>query len=207
MDPVIVAISVALVWSVAVVIPGPNFFITVQTAISKSRGSALVVVSGICVGTVIWAVSGFFGIAVLFNTVPWVYFVLKLVGGLYLIYLGVRLLMHKSNRRKQVLAESSVVIAPMQSFRLGLFTNLSNPKTAAFVTSLMVATMPSNVSPWLGFVCIFLMAAISCGWYTLVAFVFSFQTFRKVYQRFMRWIEGLAGIVFAGFGVKLVVSD
>ena len=101
----------------------------------------------------------------------------------------------------------STNINPIQGYKLGLLTNLSNPKTAAFVTSLFAATMPSNAPFWLGFMSVALMFLISILWYTSVAYIFSLDRFRSLYLKSRIWIERFAGAIFIGFGVKLVASE
>lgn len=54
-----VLLSVASIWTVAVVTPGPNFFLTVQTSLGRSRPAALRSVLGIACGTAIWGLCGF----------------------------------------------------------------------------------------------------------------------------------------------------
>ena len=85
-DVATVLLSVAGLWTVAVVTPGPNFFLTVQTAVGGSRRAALWSVLGTSCGTVVWGLSGFFGLALLFQAAPWLYGSLKLLGGAYLVY-------------------------------------------------------------------------------------------------------------------------
>lgn len=203
----IILLSVAILWGIAVITPGPTFFITVKTAIGQSRRSALFVVLGSSTGTTLWGLSGFFGIALLFKTAPWIYLSLKLLGGTYLIYLGLKLIMPNTRAGSSHRVSFSTNIDPIQGYKLGLLTNLSNPKTAAFVTSLFAATMPSNAPFWLGFMSVALMSLISVLWYTTVACVFSLDRFRSLYLKSRIWIERFAGAIFIGFGMKLVASD
>ncbi|MCP3951974.1 MAG: LysE family transporter [Desulfobacterales bacterium] len=101
----------------------------------------------------------------------------------------------------------STDITLVQGYKLGLLTNLSNPKTAAFVTSLFAVTMPSNATFLLGFTSVALMSFISILWYTAVAYVFSLDRFRSLYLKNKILIERFAGVIFIGFGVKLVASE
>ncbi len=202
----IILLSVAIIWSVAVITPGPNFFVTVKTAIGQTRRSALFVALGTSTGTILWGLSGFFGIALLFKTAPWVYLSLKLLGGTYLIYLGLKLIMSNTRAGSNHRVSFSTNIDPIQGYKLGLLTNLSNPKTAAFVTSLFAASMLLNAPFWLGFMSVALMSLISILWYTTVAYVFSLDRFRSLYLKSRIWIERFAGAIFIGFGMKLVAS-
>ncbi len=134
-------------------------------------------------------------------------FVLKLIGGTYLIYLGVKLIISNTRAGPNDRVSFSTNIGPIQGYKLGLLTNLSNPKTAAFVTSLFAATMPSDAPFWLGFMSVALMSLISILWYTSVAYVFSLDRFRRLYLNSRIWIERFAGAVFIGFGMKLISNE
>jgi len=203
----IILLSVAIIWSVAVITPGPNFFITVKTAVGQNRRSALFVALGTSTGTILWGLSGFFGVALLFKASPWIYLSLKLLGGIYLIYLGFELVISTTSAGSNHRVPFLTSIDAIQGYKLGLLTNLSNPKTAAFVTSLFAATMPSNAPFLLGFMSVAVMSLISILWYTFVAYVFSLDHFRGLYQKSRIWIERFAGAIFIGFGVKLVASE
>ncbi len=196
--------SVSIIWGIAVVTPGPNFFLTAKTAAGNNRRSAFFVALGTSAGTVLWGWSGFFGVTLLFKTAPWIYLSMKLLGGSYLIYLGLKLILSnpgpETNHPKLLPTDR---IHPVHNFKLGLLTNLSNPKTAAFVTSLFAATMPANASFWVGAMSVTLMFSISILWYHVVAFVFSLDHFRRLYLKSRLWIDRIAGSIFIGFGLKL----
>ena len=203
----IILLSVATLWGIAVITPGPNFFVTVRTAVSQNRHSALSVALGTSTGAILWGLSGFFGIALLFKTAPWIYLTLKLLGGSYLIYLGLKLIISNTRTGSNQSVPFLINIDPIQGYKLGLLTNLSNPKTAAFVTSMFAATMPSDAPLWLGYLSVALMSLISILWYTSVAYIFSLDRFRSIYLQSRIWIERFAGVIFIAFGIKLVASE
>ncbi len=153
-----VLLSVAGLWAIAVVTPGPNFFLTAQTALGRSRPAALWSVLGTACGTVVWGLCGFFGLALLFQAAPWLYGSLKLVGGGYLVYLGVRLWRKDDRPLDRNDWGHYATGQAMSAWRAGLLTNLSNPKTAAFVTGLFAASMPAAAPAWLGLTSVALMA-------------------------------------------------
>ncbi|MCG8550507.1 MAG: LysE family translocator [Desulfobacterales bacterium] len=196
--------SMAVIWVLAAVTPGPNFFITIHTAVGTTRRMAFCTVAGIVSGTLIWAVSGFSGISFLFNTVPVLYIFLKTAGGVYLVYVGMNLIFKKKSPQKR---DKKQHTSAARCYRLGLFTNLLNPKTAVFMTSLFAATLPAEAPPQFGVACVLMICAVSAIWYTLVAMVFSFETAKKGFAHYKRIIEKIAGAVFVGFGVKLAVSE
>ena len=199
-------ISIAIIWGIAVVTSGPNFLLVVQTAIGSSRHVTLYSVLGVCSGTIMWICSGFLGIAALFRLAPWTYLFLKLSGGGYLIFLGIQRLRSSSRQHAHAPLCFSEGVSPVQHYRQGVFTSLSNPKTAIFVSSVFAATMPADVPFSLGLTSVILMLLISFLWYTIVAYLFSLRQLRALYQRISHWIERFAGILFIGFGVKLASS-
>ncbi len=202
-DVTTVLLSVTGLWTVAVVTPGPNFFLTVQTAVGSSRPAALWSVLGTSCGTVIWGVSGFFGLALLFKAAPWLYGSLKLLGGGYLVYLGLKLITQSAQPPEHTGIGQRPPDRALAAWRAGLLTNLSNPKTAAFVTGLFAASMPAAAPAWLGLASVALMTALSIAWYTAVACFFSSARCTGLYRRSRLWIDRSAGLIFIAYGARL----
>lgn len=207
MIPIWVFLSVVSIWSVAVVTPGPNFFITVQTTVNQSRIAGMFVVLGICTGTILWAMAGYFGIAYLFTIAPWIYLSLKIVGGSYLIYLGIKFIISSNPSKNRLNRPVSASRSYFQSWRRGFFTILANPKTAMFITSLFASVFPKEPTLWIGMISILLMTVISFTWYSAVVILFSSKKIIKFYQRIQYGIEGFAGAVFIAFGTKLILEN
>jgi len=199
-------LSVAALWAVAVVTPGPNFLVTARLAVEQTRMAGLQAVMGIGIGTAVWAAAGFFGVHELFAAVPWMYAVLKTLGGSYLLLLGVRLLWNSGRAADTGSPVPERPRSGLSAFRLGLVTNLANPKSALFVTSVFATAMPDNPPLALGLMAMAVMVAISVGWYAVVACLFTTRPVADVYRRGRRWVDRVAGAVFVLFGAKLVAS-
>lgn len=199
-----ILLTVSLIWAIAAIIPGPNFFITVHTAVGETRRLSFFTVLGIVIGTLVWSLSGYLGLSIIFKTVPILYYSLKVIGGLYLVYIGLNLI--SRNKGNQIQNRKEKSLTAVTCFRLGLFTNLLNPKTAAFMTSLFAATIPPDASLETGSLCVTLICAISAIWYSLVATVFSFELAQNAFINYKRVIERVAGGIFIVFGLKLAIS-
>jgi threonine/homoserine/homoserine lactone efflux protein len=197
-------LAVATLWILAVVTPGPNFVMAARVSVANTRRMALWAVLGVGAGTTLWGWAGFFGVQVLFVAAPWAYAGLKLLGGAYLMYLGARLVW---SRRAGRGGEIHAVVArtPGSIFRMGLITNLANPKSALFVASVFATALPPDV-PWAqGAEAVALMVSISVAWYALVVCVFTTQSVARVYAGLQHWVDRLAGAIFVGFGAKLIL--
>lgn len=207
MDTSLTLFSIATIWAIAAVTPGPNFFVTIQTAAAHSRRLGIMTVAGVVTGTLIWGLAGFFGISTLFAAAPWLYGALKLIGGLYLAYLGARLVLASFRPASSLKAMPPVpVLSGLAAWRRGLLTNLANPKTAAFVTSLFATTMPADPSIALGLAAAATMVVVSLLWYGVVAWVFASQAMTRAYSRATKTIDRIAGGIFVLFGAQLVAS-
>ncbi|MBP1850106.1 LysE family translocator [Rhizobium halophytocola] len=200
-------LSVVAIWTVAAITPGPNFFLTVRTVLESGRSAGMASAAGTVVGTICWGIAGWFGVSAVFAVAPYAYVFLKLLGGTYLIWLGLRVLVRL---RRGETADAGTVERPRPDFRrnflLGLATNLANPKTALFVASLFMATLPRNPD-WLhGASAVAIMAVVSTLWYTVVLSALSHPKVLAGYRRGRKWVDAAAGAIFVGFGLRLLAS-
>ncbi|MBJ3776668.1 LysE family translocator [Acuticoccus mangrovi] len=196
-------LTVALIWFVAAVTPGPNFLVVVRCALSGTRAVALAAVAGTLTGTALWGVAGWLGITALFAVAPFAYTALKVVGGIYIAFLGVRLLWR--NRNRQVVADVRQV-APLgawAAYRLGLVTNLANPKSAVFVASLFAAALPEGAHWSHGPIAVVMMVAISASWYGALVTSLTHPRVASAYARARRVIDLCTGAIFIAFGSRL----
>jgi threonine/homoserine/homoserine lactone efflux protein len=197
--------TISALWLLAMVAPGPDFLLITRLSITRGRVAALRAALGVATGIAAWGTAGFFGIHALFVASPWLYLALKLGGGAYLVVLGVRLF---AGSWKPAASDRSAVMpgGDVRAFRLGLLTNLANPKAPLFVSSLFAATMPQHPSPVLGIAAIGLMFVIAAGWLGLVVRFLTIRRFAAAFARVRHWIDRVAGVAFMGFGTKLVLD-
>ncbi len=199
-------LSVALLWSVAVMTPGPNFFVILQNSARYSRKTGCFIVAGVVAGTSLWGFTGVWGINTLFEAAPWLYAFLRLLGGGYLVVRGITLIAGKHGSTPSASYPSRSSMRPVRAIRLGFLTSLSNPKTAAFVASLVASTMPETPSLGLGMAGVVLMMGISLLWYGVVVFLFSSRYVASFYKRRRTVIERVTGIMFIGFGTRVALQ-
>ncbi|MDN4473859.1 LysE family translocator [Demequina sp. SYSU T00b26] len=146
MSPGTLAAFAALAF-VVIVIPGPSVLFIVGRALQHGRGRALVSVVGNAGGFVVHAVLVATGVGVLIAASEVAFVALKIVGGLYLIYLGVQAIRHRRDGLVGVDEAAEADDAPVwkvltESFVVGV----TNPKTLVFVA----AVLPQFVDPAAG---------------------------------------------------------
>lgn len=202
-------LTVALVHIIALMSPGPDFFFVSQTAASRSRREAMMGVVGISLGVMVWAGVALLGLNLILQKMAWLHQIIMVGGGLYLCWMGWQLLRSARNQNAQTAPaeEVKVVLAkPGRSFIRGLLTNLSNPKAVIYFGSVFSLFVGEDVGAGARWGLFTLITAETFIWFSLVAIVFALPTMRRGYQRMAKWIDGLAGVLFTGFGLHLIFT-
>jgi threonine efflux protein len=196
--------SVAILYSMLVVSPGPNFLVVTTAAMSQSRRQAIYVGLGVTTGSVIWASLATAGLGVLLAHMAWLQRSLQIGGGTYLLYIGAN---QWRNSAKPLAAAPTNLSrqSACQAYRYGLVTNLTNPGSLAFFSSVFAALFAPSVAPWLKFASIAIVAVISTTWQLTVAMAFSLVHARQAYVRAKTVIDRCTGGFLALFGMKLVL--
>ncbi len=198
-------LALAGVQALAVMSPGPNFVATVHHAIARSRRDGMLVAFGIATATTIWVILSIAGLGIVFVRFSWLVEIIRTIGALYITFLGMRMIWtaHRQKRSR----ESEAILVPQGSaWRMGFLTNVSNPKTAAFFTSLFALLLPTHPPLWFQIACIVTIVLISASWYTLVACLFSWKSVASAYRRAKRWIDTITGCILIVLGACLAGS-
>ncbi|WP_248324350.1 MULTISPECIES: LysE family translocator [unclassified Caballeronia] len=201
---VISAILLAIL--LGAMIPGPSFVMVARNAISLSRADGLATAFGMGLGGIAFAGIALAGLYTLLFAVEWLYVALKIAGGLYLVYIALRIWRGASQPLSMQTRGAQVTGSLRRSFLLGLTTQLSNPKTAIWYGSIFAALLPQHPPLWCYFVLPSFVFCIEFGWYTVVALCFSSRRPRDVYLRAKGWIDRIAATMVATLGLRLIVA-
>jgi threonine/homoserine/homoserine lactone efflux protein len=109
--------------------PGPGVFAAVSKALASGFRHAVPVVAGIVVGDLVFLLFAIYGLAVIAETFSLIFTAVKYFGGVYLIWLGIRL--WRSTPASLEIAES-ISQSKRFSFFGGLSITLGNPKVILF---------------------------------------------------------------------------
>ncbi|MDN6115500.1 MAG: LysE family transporter, partial [Enterobacterales bacterium] len=93
-----------------------------------------------------------------------------------------------------------------KTFLRGFHTNLSNPKAVIYFGSVFSLFVGDNVSTPERVGLFVMIVAETFVWFSIVASVFALPVMRRGYQRLAKWIDGVAGVLFIGFGLHLIFS-
>ena len=197
--------SVFVVHLLAMLSPGPNVLVVTQAAASRTRRAGVLVALGVATGAALWSAAALLGLSLLFARVAWLYEVLTLAGGVYLLYLAHRMWRGASQPLRFASGGRAMVQTNAQAFRLGLLTNLTNPKALVFYGSVFAALLEPGFPVGVKVAAFAIIVVNATLWHTLLACLFATRGAQQAYQRARVWIDRLAAVALALLGLRLVL--
>ena len=205
MPPISVIATIFVVHWLLTMTPGPNAVLVAQTAVASRRANAFAVIAGICASGAIWVTSAAYGLKAVFLAFPWLYAFVSYAGAAYLVWLGIKLLRSKS---KAVEGQPfpGVQQRLLVSFTRGFASNITNPKTLVYFSSVFGTFMPPDAGP--GTVVAVVLVTWTCnfGWYGSLSLLLSGAPARRLYGRMTRTISCVAGTAMILFGLRVAVA-
>lgn len=197
--------SVAAVYFLLAASPGPNFILITHAAASHARRTGFFICLGVSSASAFWAALAAAGLGVVVQRMEEAYRFLQVAGGVYLLYLAWTMLRRQATHA----APEARIEAPpgaAQAYRLGLLTNLGNPKSLAFFGSAFASLFTHDQPAWLLVAAVAVVGAISISWNVLVLLVFSTPHLRSGYRRIKHHVDRVAGALLGAFGLRMILG-
>ena len=193
--------------------PGPDVFFIIAHAARRGVRAGVVAALGISAGCCVHVLAAAVGVSALVAASATAFGVLKWLGAIYLVYVGTRMViagLGGSGPSGARGGAADALVPLVTVFRRGFLTNVLNPKVALF----FLAFVPQFIAPGsahapamfllLGLLFTFNSTLVNTGWACAAAWA---ARRAGAMQRAMRWLDGVAGSLFIGFGVKLALTD
>lgn len=190
----------------AQVSPGPNLMTVSSLSLGSGRLAGVSAAAGVATGVFIWSILFAFGAGAFLEAFPGTVTAMKLLGGSYLLYLGIKAV--RSSLRKSEPATQAGRSASTRGAACltGFLVVMTNPKAALMWVAVSMYLAAADLSAGqflLVGVCASATAMLIYGGYALL---FSTGVAMRAYGRFFRAIEASFGIVFGAIGAKLVAD-
>jgi RhtB (resistance to homoserine/threonine) family protein len=196
--------------AIVIVIPGPDTAVVTKNVLLHSRRIGWSTSLGVVTGLAVWSLAAAVGVASLVRASAVAFTVLKLLGALYLIWLGVQALRAAGRRAAMDGASPAATGATMSArggFAQGLLSDLGNPKIGIFFTSLLPQFVDPGhgvLVPFLLLGCVFvLMTALWLGAYCVVA-ARAADTLRR--PRVKSALDRVTGVTLIAIGLRVAVE-
>ncbi|HEY8027521.1 MAG TPA: LysE family transporter [Burkholderiaceae bacterium] len=202
-EPILVLAAMMAIYVPVLVSPGPNFLIVTQTAVNQSRRHAIYAALGVSSASTILAAIAATGIGILVASLPWFHQSVQILGGLYLLYFGVKIW---RDAARPLTAPSGVAAnhGLRQAYYHGLATNLSNPKALVFFATIFASMITPDSAGWLKISGVIAICAASSTWHLALANWFSGERMQRTYRDAKAIVSRVTACVLIAFGASLL---
>ena len=184
--------------------PGQDMVLVMSRTLTHGTRSGLVTAAGVSVGLTVHTVLATLGLGALLQASEWVFTALKLVGALYLLYLGIALF--RASGELALAHSHGAPQSAVRAFSQGALSNMSNPKIALFYLAFLPQFVPADAAhPTLS---VFMLGlAFACLTFLVKGPVAIFagllSNWFRQNPRFLARMHRTSGIVMIALGLKL----
>ena len=186
-------------------VPGPNNFMLMRLGMRRGRGAALAAGVGTTLSCIVWCAAAALGLAAVLAAAPWLYKLLKVGGGFYLMWFAWSLW------RSEPVSAAEGGDAPKRSLAgdvwQGFAVNMTNPKSVLFFASIFSAYVGPDTPLWLHLAAVAVVCLVCFAWQVAMAFAFSAKPAIAAYGRARRPLDLMAALLMGCFGVSLIVLE
>ncbi len=195
----------SLAAALIVLLPGPDTLVVVRNVIRGGRRQGVLTALGNLCGLVLWVVAASVGLSAALRASEVGYRALRIVGGLYLVWIGVQAWRSRGLEATPSQGRGGVL---GRGYLAGLLTNLLNPKVGVFFVAFLPGFVPrgepvGTTTLLFGGIFVVLTAAY---WLVLLSLATKVTTWMNT-PRVRRRLDLVTGAIFVGFGVRLATES
>jgi len=200
-------IAFIAVTTLLVISPGPNGFLITKTVPISGRKAGFANIWGFVAAFYVHGTLSIFGISVLLVQSAQAFFVFKMLGAAYLIWIGIKALNNAFKSNISKLAEPTIktkkIVSMRSAFIEGFLTNVLNPKVSMFYLAAFPQFISVNESAINAYVLVTAHSLVNFVWFSLMVLMLSRIKNVANNELFKRWLNFITGVVFIAFGSKL----
>jgi threonine efflux protein len=203
MEALSVLLPVFAVFIPALILPGPDFVGVVRSAMTRGTTGGLLTTAGVTIGLGMYATLSLLGLSAVLIEYQWLTWLVRVLGGAYLIWLGIKLL-----RSKPGAIDEQAMRGPLRGNALlfGFLVTLTNPKAIVLFASVFATSVTASTPVWLLALMIALVMLSSFVWYSIVSLFMSSAPVMRRFQHARHWIERVAGASFVLIGGRVIAD-
>lgn len=198
-----------LAWSAlalaATLSPGPDTLLVASHGARGGLRAGLAAAAGIVTGGVYYAALIGFGALNLLVAVPVLFFAVKIVGAVYLAWLGAGMIWRAWHGQAEAAPVKQIELS--QPFAQAFLTNALNPKVAIFYLAALPQFASGPNAPMVGVVLIAIHYGFAAIWMPFIAYAASRARAIAWNNNFVRWLEGAIGVFFVGVAGRLALAQ
>ena len=194
--------------TVACLLPGPAILYAVSITLSNGLLTGFKAIIGLQFGFLVQVIAASCGLSAILLTSGLWFSVLKILGAIYLLYLGLSIIISKTNKKNE--SDSTYSPNNQHPFLKGVLINVLNPKVAVFFISYIPQFVINNGTSTVGQIFQLGIIFSIIGTVTTIMYALSGKAMSSCFNRlnvgniFSKW---LPGSIFIGFGIKLAATE
>lgn len=199
-------ISFTVIASLLVMSPGPNGVLIAKTVPTSGKAAGFANVAGFVTAFYVHGALSILGISLILVQSAQAFFVVKLLGVAYLCWIGFKALRDAWNgfAPAKEIEPAKKHRTLLKAFVEGFLTNALNPKVSMFyLAAFPQFTTQTQDALSASFMLVFVHSMINLIWFSAMVILFARFASAARNSTFQRWLKGITGIVFIGFGAKL----
>jgi RhtB (resistance to homoserine/threonine) family protein len=196
--------------AIVIIVPGPDTAVVTKNVLVHGRRAALGTSLGVSAGLSVWTLAAAVGVASLVRASAVAFTVLKVIGALYLVWLGLQALRaagHGAVGDPAPGAKARPALSALSGFRQGFLSDLANPKIGVFFTSLLPQFVDPGrpvLLPFLALGAVFVL--MTAMWLVLYCVIAARAAESLQRPRVRRALDRLTGIVLIAIGLRLATE-
>jgi len=186
--------------------PGPDFILVSQQTLANGKKSGFMCSIGIALGLSIHIIYSAFGLAAVIANSTTTLWVIKILGGCYLLYLGYKGITAKANNQTDESHDNVIKHSPAKSIGIGFLCNALNPKAPIYFVALFTLVLSPELP--LSHLIIYglWMMLIQLAWFSTVVLLLSRPIINQRFTRMGHWIDRVLGGAMLFMGIKIITT-
>ncbi len=198
-----------VVATLLVISPGPNGFLIAKTVPVSGNKAGFANVFGFVAAFYIHGTLSVCGISILLLQSANAFFVFKMLGAAYLIWIGIKALIRAFGTSAPAQVQSQTKVQGTSSlktaFMEGFLTNVLNPKVSMFYLAAFPQFVSADDSALAAYTLVTTHALVNFVWFGAMVLALSQAKQLAASGRFKKWLDVTTGTIFIGFGTKLAL--
>ena len=194
--------TVAILHLFAVASPGPDFALVTRQSFRYNRKVAIWTSLGIGVGILFHSLLAITGLVLLITSNELFSIILKIIGSLYLLYLGVNSILCSKGLGN--IEEENTNTDKFNGFLAGLITNITNIKAILFFITVFSVVIGTGNNLYLLLYGAY-MALATFIWFSVISYVFTSEGFKNKFSSFLGLFEKVIGFVLILLSLQILI--
>ena len=200
--------ALGVVALLAAMSPGPDFLVVSKNSLSHSRNAGIWTAVGVGCALLIHAAYTIVGIGLIISQSILLFSIIKILGAIYLIWLGASLLCAKKTHDLSVAhIDGAVSKSNLAAFREGFLTNVLNPKATVFFVSIFTQfvspQLPIGIQAAFG-----LEVAVTVAlWFVALSYMLTLSPVRSRISKLQDYLIRIMGVALIALGAKVALEQ